>query len=1080
MSLMIWAHTLHMGTTEHARIECEKHVLGHGVTTLPSILPQASLAAHALSRSCRHHWQGEAEMIRLKARGEALEVHMLNDGDPSASLADLYLAPEDVCLAQIQAQLSMAPSETEAVHARARDWIARVRLQPPPLLARLLQDYQLSTQEGWALMCLAECLWRIPDRASAYDFAGQMLAEGRWQGGGDALTRISSWLLRRGRDYASSASQGWHQLLHRFGDEVFLHILQATLQAMAQRFVFAEDISTALAHRHPDLLYTFDMLGESAVSDSEAERHLNDYALAISALSASRRSPCDGVSIKISALYPRCEPGQAQRALPELEKRCLWLAEQAAAADLPLTLDAEESASLELSLRLLARLRQHPHLQGWDGLGIAVQAYQRRASAVIGHLQQLAERSAQPLKVRLVKGAYWDREIQLAQQLGLASYPVFTAKRHSDLSYLACARQLLASPYLQAQFATHNAHTLACLSVWAAGRPIELQRLHGMSEALHTLVAQETGLPVRVYAPIGRFRELLPYLIRRMLENGSHQSFVARLYDESCSDDDILGDPLLPASTAAVTLPEPRALWPGRPAAAGFSLADKLWLQRLRLSWSTADDVAATPLPPHLAAGPAVTVFSRACPEVAIGNIRFLDDAGLAAATDLAAAAARDWGLRPVHERAACLRSMAQRLEDTADDYLRLLLHEGGKVLMDAQAELREAIDLCRYYADQGEQLMQARPLDHITGEANTLHWRARGLVLCISPWNFPLAIFLGQVAAALVTGNSVIAKPASATPLLAYRACLDLHAAGVPEAVLIHAPCPAAALTTVLAHPDLAAVAFTGSTSVAQSLHRQLAEQHRAILPLIAETGGLNALIADSTALPEQVVRDLLVAAFNSNGQRCSSCRILFVQDSIAERVETLLAGALQHWIIDSPLALSSDAGPLIDAAAQASLLAYESDLAKRCACIGRAAAPSHGCYMGAVAYACRFEDLPTEEVFGPILHCVRFQRDDWPRLIAWLRQSGYGLTLGLHTRQPGRAAELAAQIPIGNVYVNRPQIGAAVAQQPFGGRGLSGTGFKAGGPHYLMRFAVEQVVCDNLAALGIDPELVQFGAAS
>ena len=1019
-------------------------------------------------------------MIRLKARDDPLEVHMLNDGDPSAHLADLYLAPEDACLARIQAQLAVSPAEVDALHARARDWIAQVRRQPPPLLARLLQDYQLSSQEGWALMCLAECLWRIPDRASAYDFAGQMLAEGRWQGGGDALTRIGSWLLRRGRDYAQSTSQSWHQLLHRLGDEVFLQILQATLQAMAQRFVFAEDIATALAHRQPELLYTFDMLGESAVNDTEAERHLNDYAQAIAAITASRRSPGDGVSIKISALYPRCEPGQVQRALPELERRCLWLAEQAAAADLPLTLDAEESASLELSLHLLARLRLHPRLQGWDGLGIAVQAYQRRASAVIDHLQGLAERSAHPLKVRLVKGAYWDREIQLAQQLSLASYPVFTIKRHSDLSYLACARQLLASSYLQAQFATHNAHTLACLSAWAAGRPIELQRLHGMGEALHTLVAQETGLPVRVYAPIGRFRELLPYLIRRMLENGSHQSFVARLYDERCSDDEILSDPLIPATSAAPVLPEPRLLWPGRPAAPGFSLADKLWLQRLRLSWSTADDVAATPLPPHLTAGPAVTVFSRACPQVPIGTIRRLDAAGLAAATTLAAAAVQDWSLRPVSERAACLLHMAQRLEAAADDYLRLLLHEGGKVLMDAQAELREAIDLCRYYAEQACLLMQPHALAHITGEANTLHWRARGLVLCISPWNFPLSILLGQVAAALVTGNSVIAKPASATPLLAYRVCQDLHAAGVPEQVLIHAPCPADAITSVLTHPALAAVAFTGSTSVAQTLHRQLAESHQAILPLIAETGGLNALIADSTALPEQVVRDVLIAAFNSNGQRCSSCRVLFVQDTIADRVEDLLAGALQHWIIGSPLALDSDAGPLIDASAQAALLAYEAALAQRCACIGRAPVPTQGCYMGAAAYACRFEDLPTEEVFGPILHCVRFQREEWPRLIAWLRQSGYGLTLGLHTRQPGRAAELAAQLPIGNVYVNRPQIGAAVAQQPFGGRGLSGTGFKAGGPHYLMRFAVEQVVCDNLAALGIDPELVQFGATS
>ncbi len=1001
---------------------------------------------------------------------------MSGHDDPSRYFSELYLAPEQACVEALQSRLVLDEAQTAAARARALHWIDLIRQQPPPLLARLLQDYPIDSQEGWALIGLSECLLRIPDSASAYEFARAMLNEGHWPHAGQGMSRLSAWLLRLGQLYGNSNSSGWIKLLHRLGDEMFLQILQNALQWMAHNFVFAEDLHSALAAREPDLLYTFDMLGESALCEADAERHLNDYAEAIRILQQGRRSPADGISVKLSAIYPRCDPGRAQQALPELKKRCLWLAEQAAAADIAMTLDAEEHSLLALSLELMQSLCSAASLQSWDGLGIAVQAYQRQAPAVIDCLQAMAQACTHPLRVRLVKGAYWDSEIKQAQQLGLASYPVFTVKRHTDISYLSCAQQLMHAPYLLPQFASHNAHSLAMILAMSAGRPLELQRLHGMGVGLHRQIAADCGVACRVYAPIGRFRELLPYLIRRILENSSQQSFVARLHNSQLDDAEQLSDPHPHQAASPPALPDPQHLVAGRKIAAGFALADSTRLQQLRPLLQDPVPIDATPRPLTLAAPGRQKLYSRAHPASLLGTLQVCDQAALQAACTQACEAGVAWAASDIDERARCLERMADRLEASSSSYLRLLIHEAGKVLMDAQAELREAIDLCRYYAQQAR-LMQPQQLEHVTGESNILYWRARGLCLCISPWNFPLAIFLGQVSAALVMGNSVVAKPASATPLLAYQACCDLYACGIPEDVLIYAPGKAATIAGLLKHPGLATVAFTGSTDSARELHRQLAEHHRSIIPLIAETGGLNAMIADSTALPEQVVRDVLSSAFNSSGQRCSSCRILFVQDSLAERVETLLAGALQHWMVGDPLDIACDSGPLIDAQAQAQLLAYSAALAQRVPCLGQARVPSStACLMAPVAYACRFEDLPSEEVFGPILHCVRFKAEEWPRLIRWLQQCAYGLTLGLHTRLPHRAAELSAQLPIGNVYVNRNQIGAVVGQQAFGGRGLSGTGFKAGGPHYLMRFASEQLVCHNLSALGIDPELAML----
>ncbi|MFN3586852.1 MAG: bifunctional proline dehydrogenase/L-glutamate gamma-semialdehyde dehydrogenase PutA, partial [Moraxellaceae bacterium] len=774
----------------------------------------------------------------------------------------------------------------------------------------------------------------------------------------------------------------------------------------------------------------------------------------------------------------------------QLLPRLVGLLEEAAVAGIPVTLDAEESDRLELQLALFAEARRLPALRRWGGLGLAVQAYQRRAPAVLAWLAEEAARHGGPIAVRLVKGAYWDGEIKRAQLLGLDHYPVWTRKAHTDLAWQACARRLLASPQaFWPQFATHNAWSLAWLETTAAatGADYEVQRLVGMGEPVHAAFRQHAGRALRLYAPVGAFTALLPYLVRRLLENGSSQSFVHQLANPGVPVATLLRDPLSclgAAPSPHPALPAPPALFADRLNSPGLDLADLPALHQLR------QRSAALPTRP-LSAGPLLAAGSsgdapRPCtapsnPDIVLGRLRETTPEALTRAMADAARAQQDWGLLPVQARAERLVDWADALLEAREELIALLVHEAGKTLADASAEWREAFDFCHYYAAQALRL-QREPLTllAVSGEANQLTLAPRGVFLCISPWNFPLAIFVGQVAAALVTGNAVLAKPASQTPLVAWRAVQLALDAGLPAGVLQFVPASGARISaTLLDHPALAGIAFTGSEAVAVALSRQLAAREGARLPLIAETGGLNALIADSSALPEQLVHDVLLSAFGSAGQRCSALRILFVQDDIRATVLAQLQGALACWRVDDPARLDTDTGPVIDATAQQALSAVIEDWQARARWMASAdAPPGPGHFVAPHAFWLDREHLPQDEVFGPLLAISSFRADELPAVVEWINARGYGLTLGVHSRLDSTLAFVRRHARVGNLYENRHQTGAVVGCQPFGGEGRSGTGFKAGGPHYLLRFVTERTLTQNLSALGINTSLLDLDA--
>lgn len=1009
-------------------------------------------------------------------------------------LGALYLAEEGQIVNSLANYARLPPVISDSVTQTAEQWVTRARLAKPDLLAGFLQEFDIGSHEGWVLMSLAESLLRIPDPATANQLINSLLMEGDWQRhrghSHSALINAASLGLVIGQSYihAESLPNAWNRLLLQLGDSVFRQVMRAGIGHFAKRFVFADQIEAALARRQHGLLYSFDMLGEAALTDAQAEDYFEAYRHAIQALGSAnrytRRPPSDSISIKLSALHPRYEFTQWQRCEDVLFDRMFKLCQVAHADRVPLTIDAEECDRLEISLTLFERLRRDPRLHGWDGLGLAVQAYQKRARTVIQWLARLATSTEHTISVRLVKGAYWDSEIKRAQQQGLRDYPVFTRKTHSDVSYMACAKELLACPSLSPQFATHNAHTLAYVSALArhVGRTYETQRLHGMGIALQQVFTEDTGVPCRVYAPVGNFSTLLPYLVRRMLENGSNQSFVHHMAQPVLAVADLVADPLsrVPVNRAErnLALPSPGDLYPSRPNSRGFAMSDRQELAALFERFRHQPTFNAGPiigghLRHHVSPQ---SRFSLADPSMCIGELFAAGPTDAQAAMDTAAAAFSAWSLLSVDLRADMLERMATRLEDERDGYLWLLMHEGGKVLADAQSELREAVDYCRYYATEARRLMSAvMPLACVTGESNSLRLHARGVFLCISPWNFPLAILLGQAAAALVSGNTVVVKPASQTPLLAAKTVRDLINAGVPGEAVQCLPGPSTALSpTLLAHPALAGVAMTGSTQTAKTLQRALCENHQAILPLIAETGGLNVMIADSTPLPEQIVRDVMTSAFNSAGQRCSACRILWIQEDIAEAVENLLCGAMETLVMGRPDHLDSDIGPVIDNTANAELVEYEAKLAGHAQLIARVPNPmTDGHYFAPVAYRCLPDQLPRQEVFGPLLHVVRYRSSELDQVIDFVNRSGYGLTLSVHSRNSSLISDIAEKVHVGNIYVNRNQIGAVVGCQPFGGEGLSGTGFKAGGPHYLLRFITERVVSDNLTALGINTTL-------
>ncbi|TDI67036.1 MAG: bifunctional proline dehydrogenase/L-glutamate gamma-semialdehyde dehydrogenase PutA [Alphaproteobacteria bacterium] len=985
-------------------------------------------------------------------------------------------------------------------------------------LESFLAEYSLSTHEGVALMCLAEALLRIPDAATADRLIEEKIGGSAWArhlGQSDSLlVNASTWGLMltgevvrlgsAGRDFSDFLGR----LIARSGEPVIRQAVRAAVRIIGRQFVMGRTIEEARGRTAdaPGLRYSFDMLGEAAMTAGDAERYFQRYAQAIADLEAHPgpgNGPgglhgADSLSVKLSALHPRFEFAQAPRAVGEVAERLGDLAQRAAAAGIGLTVDAEEAARLEPTLDVVEAVAARPGLAGWDGLGLCVQAYQRRAPAVIDWLVALAGGGRRRFCLRLVKGAYWDTEIKAAQEAGLDGYPVFTRKSATDLSYLACARKMFAQgDALYPQFATHNAHTVAAVIELASEAGVakggfEFQRLHGMGEALYGHMAAagrhaaEGGHPLRIYAPVGSHQDLLPYLVRRLLENGANTSFVNRINDASAPLARLVGDPAvrlkgLMAAGAPVPHPRicaPRDLFaPERPNSRGLDLADPGDLGPLADAMTSAARRRFEAAP--LIGGRAVKEGAPRPVGAPADQSRQVGRVWEARAKDVEAAlcathrAAPDWAAVPAAERAACLDRAADAMEADAPSLVLLLVHEGGKTIADGLAEVREAVDFCRYYAARARaDFAEPSILPGITGEENSVALTARGVFACISPWNFPLAIFMGQVSAALAAGNAVIAKPAEQTPLVAQRAVGHLIASGVPAGALALLPGSGQRVGGHLVRDHrVNGVAFTGGTETAARINRALAAREGAIIPLIAETGGLNAMIVDSSALAEQVVGDVLRSAFGSAGQRCSGLRLLVLQDDVADRTLKMLAGAMAELVVGDPARLTTDVGPIIDREARAGLRAYSRALAARARLIARTPLPAgldRGHWFAPVAYEIGPGDIPQREVFGPVLHVLRFSAKGLDRVLDRVAATGYGLTLGIHSRIEATWARVRARVPAGNVYVNRAMTGAVVGSQPFGGEGLSGTGPKAGGRHYLPRFATERTLSVNTAAAG------------
>jgi RHH-type transcriptional regulator, proline utilization regulon repressor / proline dehydrogenase / delta 1-pyrroline-5-carboxylate dehydrogenase len=940
---------------------------------------------------------------------------------------------EAAALARLRA-LQPDPALSRKIEERALRLARRVREAKPSALSAesFLRHYGLSTPEGVALMCVAEALLRIPDAATADALLREKLSSGNW-----SSASAADWALM-----LTGTLVSWHdapgevkRVVARLGEPVVRAAVKQAMRILAEQFVLAETIEAAVGRgnqRRP-YRFSFDMLGEAARTAQDAAHYFELYTRAISAVSAP-----DGVSVKLSALHPRFEEAKRARVFAELLPRLESLAALAADRGVDLYIDAEESERLELTLDL------HESLSQDFALGLAVQAYQKRALAVCDWLASLGRK----IPVRLVKGAYWDSEIKRAQQLGMPDYPVFTRKSATDVSYVACAARLLASSSVFPAFATHNCRTVATILELAGERPFEFQKLHGMGDALYDSLLKEHAVKVRVYAPVGSFTDLLPYLVRRLLENGANTSFVHQIADPAVPVEELIADPVAALPEPYVPdprIPLPRDLYPDRKNSLGLDLARRDVLDSLHLT------IQADELPP-LAPAPALNESVRR-----------------------AAGAFDSWSRVPAAERAATLERAADLFEARMAELVSLIVREGGRTYADAVSEVREAADFCRYYALQArklfsEPLLLAGP----AGERNQLTLHARGVFACIAPWNFPLAIFTGQVAAALAAGNTVIAKPAEQTPRIGLRAVEILRQAGIPQDVVHCVPGDGESVGAPLVRDArIAGVAFTGSDETARRIHAALAARAGPIVPLIAETGGVNAMLVDSSALPEQVVDDVVVSAFQSAGQRCSAQRILFVDEGTAPRVLRLLAGALAELKVADPAEPDTDIGPVIDIAARDALIQHIEKLRQTATLVGASKGPQGGNFVAPIAFETTLDRLPRTEVFGPILHVCSYRRAELGRVLQWLREIGYGLTLGVHSRLQGFIDEVVREARVGNIYVNRSMIGAVVGVQPFGGEGLSGTGPKAGGPHYLPRFATERTLTVNTAAIGGVTEL-------
>jgi RHH-type proline utilization regulon transcriptional repressor/proline dehydrogenase/delta 1-pyrroline-5-carboxylate dehydrogenase len=1009
-----------------------------------------------------------------------------------------YAPPDEEIASTLLAAAARPAAAEERIDRRATGLIEAIRRRTGGLggIEDFLHVYSLSTREGLALMVLAEALLRVPDAATADRLIEDKLATGDWSSpekSNTLLVSASAWTLgitARIIHPGETPDSILESLIRRLGLPVVRTATREAMRLLGSHFVLGQTIQEALRRAGTARKrYSFDMLGEGARTADDAGRYLSAYAAAIEAIGASAGDQAlpdrPGISVKLSALHPRFEAVSRQRVLAELVPNVIVLAREARRHDLNFTVDAEEADRLELSLEVIAAVLADPSLRGWDGFGLAVQAYQKRAGAVIDWLAETAQALGRRLMVRLVKGAYWDSEVKRAQERGLADYPVFTRKAMTDLCYLACAHRLLAArPRLYPQFATHNALTVASVIEDAGGvADYEFQRLHGMGEVLYEmLLAELPQAACRVYAPVGGHRDLLAYLVRRLLENGANSSFVSAAADPTVPIAALLRRPQTligdPRQARHKSIPLPRDLYaPERTNSTGVEFGDRAALAGLLAEIEQAVGAAdAVPLIDGVALAGSARAVRSPIDGATVGQVIEGDAAIASAAMTAAEAGFPAWEAVPVERRAAMLERAGDLLEARRGRLISLMQREAGKTIDDAVAEVREAVDFCRYYAAQARRQLAPRPMPGPTGESNVLVQRGRGVFICISPWNFPLSIFLGQVSAALVAGNAVVAKPAEQTPLIAAETVRILHAAGVPATTLHLVPGDGEVGAALVADARVAGVAFTGSTAVARSINHVLADRDGPIVPFIAETGGINPMIVDATALPEQVTDDVITSAFRSAGQRCSALRLLCVQDDVAERILAMIEGAARELKLGDPRDPSTHVGPVIDQEARNRLEGWIANPPAQARLRFRwdGALPAPGTYLApAIIELKRATDLK-EEVFGPILHVVRWRAGELDGLLDEIARNRTGLTLGIHSRIDKAVSHIAARLCHGNVYVNRNMIGAVVGTQPFGGSGLSGTGPKAGGPGYLERFAVEQVVTINTAAAGGNASLL------
>lgn len=1033
------------------------------------------------------------------------------------AVSDNYIVDEEQYLSEL---IKLVPSSDEAIERvtrRAHELVNKVRqFDKKGLMVGIdafLQQYSLETQEGIILMCLAEALLRIPDAATADALIEDKLSGAKWDEhmskSDSVLVNASTWglmltgkIVKLDKKLDGTPSNLLSRLVNRLGEPVIRQAMMAAMKIMGKQFVLGRNMKEALKNsedkRKLGYTHSYDMLGEAALTRKDAEKYYTDYANAITELGAQsyneNESPRPTISIKLSALHPRYEVANEDRVLTELYDTVIRLIKLARGLNIGISIDAEEVDRLELSLKLFQKLFNSEATKGWGLLGIVVQAYSKRALPVLVWLTRLAKDQGDEIPVRLVKGAYWDSELKWAQQAGEAAYPLYTRKAGTDVSYLACARYLLSDATRGAiypQFASHNAQTVAAISDMAGDRNHEFQRLHGMGQELYDTILAEAGAKaVRIYAPIGAHKDLLPYLVRRLLENGANTSFVHKLVDPKTPIESLVVHPLT-TLTGYKILANNRIVLPAdifgseRKNSKGLNMniiseSEPFFAaleQFKNTQWQAGPLVNGKTL-----TGEHKTVVSPYDTTQTVGQVAFADKAAIEAAVASAEAAFASWARTPVETRTSALQKLADLLEENREELIALCTREAGKSIQDGIDEVREAVDFCRYYAVQAKKMM-AKPelLPGPTGELNELFLQGRGVFVCISPWNFPLAIFLGQVSAALAAGNTVIAKPAEQTSIIGYRAVQLAHQAGIPVEVLQFLPGTGATVgSAITADERIGGVCFTGSTGTAKLINRTLANREGAIIPLIAETGGQNAMVVDSTSQPEQVVNDVVSSSFTSAGQRCSALRVLFLQEDIADRVIEVLQGAMDELVIGNPSSIKTDVGPVIDATAKANLDAHIDHIKQVGKLIKQMPLPAgteNGHFVSPTAVEIDSIKVLEKEHFGPILHIIRYKAAELSQVINEINSTGFGLTLGIHSRNEGHALEVADKVNVGNVYINRNQIGAVVGVQPFGGQGLSGTGPKAGGPHYLTRFVTEKTRTNNITAIGGNATLLSLG---